>query len=91
MLVCLTEARSALKNTLFESRVDSAFFDQSILSGLDAQRVEFSASVPFERFTALKAMVEKRKRWKRIDSQWSYFEGVIPFCGKAFFKEAKTC
>ncbi len=74
MLACLTEARSALKNTIFESRVDSAFFDQSILSGFDAQRVEFSASVPFERFTTLKAMVENRKRWKRIDSQWSYFE-----------------
>ncbi len=74
MLACFAEARAALKDTLFESRVDSAFFDQSILSGFDAQRVEFSASVPFERFTALKAMVENRNRWKRIDSQWSYFE-----------------
>jgi hypothetical protein len=31
MLACLTKARSALKNTIFESRVDSAFFDQDIL------------------------------------------------------------
>jgi hypothetical protein len=51
-LIGFTEARSALKNTIFESRVDSAFFDQRILSGFDAQRVELSASVPFERFTA---------------------------------------
>jgi hypothetical protein len=74
MLACFAEARAALKDTLFESRVDSAFFNQQILSGLDEQRVHFTASVPFERFTALKAMVENRKHWKRIDSQWSYFE-----------------
>jgi hypothetical protein len=54
--------------------VDSAFFNQQILSGFDDQRVHFTASVAFERFTALKAMVESRKRWKQIDSQWSYFE-----------------
>jgi hypothetical protein len=30
--------------------------------------------MPFERFTALKAMVEQRKRWKKIDNHWSYFE-----------------
>jgi hypothetical protein len=71
---CFTEARAALKDTIFESRVDSAFFNQNILSGFDEHRVEFTASVPFERFTALKAMVENRQRWKKIDSQWSYFE-----------------
>lgn len=74
MRACFTEARAALKGTRFESRVDSAFFNQQILSGFDDQRVEFTASVPFERFTALKALVENRKRWKKIDSQWSYFE-----------------
>jgi Transposase DDE domain group 1 len=74
MLACFTEARAALKNTLFESRVDSAFFNQQVLSGFDDNHVHFTASVPFERFTALKAMVEQRKRWKKMDNQWSYFE-----------------
>jgi hypothetical protein len=74
MRSCFTEARAALKHTIFESRVDSAFFNQSILSGFDEHRVEFTASVPFERFSALKAMVENRRRWKKIDSRWSYFE-----------------
>jgi len=65
MRACFTEARAALPDTIFETRVDSAFFNQSILSGFDEHRVEFSASVPFERFAALKAMVENRKRWKK--------------------------
>jgi len=74
MRACFTEARAALKNTIFESRLDCAFFNQQVLCGFDEQQVNFSASVPFERFTALKAMIEQRKRWHRIDSQWSYFE-----------------
>jgi hypothetical protein len=74
MRACFTEARAVLKNTIFESRVDSAFFNEEVLSGYHRQRVQFSASVPFERFPALKAMVESRRRWKKIDCQWSYFE-----------------
>jgi len=74
MLNCFTQAKSELKNTIFESRVDSAFFNQNILSILAANHVKFTASVPFERFTQLKGIIEQRKRWRTIDKQWSYFE-----------------
>jgi len=74
MLNCFTQAKTQLKNTIFESRVDSAFFNQEILSILAANHVKFSASVPFERFIQLKGIIEQRKRWRRIDKQWSYFE-----------------
>jgi len=74
MLNCFTQAESELKNTIFESRVDSAFFNQDILSILAANHVKFTASVPFERFTQLKGIIEQRKRWRTIDKQWSYFE-----------------
>ena len=74
MLNCFTQAKTQLKNTIFESRVDSAFFNQDILSILAANHVKFSASVPFERFIQLKGIIEQRKRWRRIDRQWSYFE-----------------
>ena len=74
MLDCFTQAKSELKNTIFESRVDSAFFNQDILSILHSSHVKFTASVPFERFTQLKQIIEQRKRWHRIDKQLSYFE-----------------
>jgi hypothetical protein len=74
MLNCFTNAKAALKSTIFESRVDSAFFNQDAFFGFDCNHVKFTASVPFERFPQLKDMIEQRKRWHRIDKQWSYFE-----------------
>ena len=74
MLNCFTDVKAGLKNTIFESRVDSAFFNQDVFSSFDRNYVKFSASVPFERFSQLKDMIEQRKRWHRIDKQWSFFE-----------------
>ena len=74
MLDCFDTTKSELENTILESRMDSAFFNQDILSMLSENNVKFTASVPFERFTALKGIIEKRKRWHKIDNQWSYFE-----------------
>ena len=74
MTACFKEARHHLKGSVFESRMDSAFFNQDILPILDKERITFTASVPFARFTELKTMVEGRKRWRKIDSQWSFFE-----------------
>ena len=74
MLDCFDNAKKELNNTQFESRIDSAFFSKEILSIYDDNHVKFTASVPFERFAQLKDKVENRKRWRRIDKQWSYFE-----------------
>jgi hypothetical protein len=77
MLECFENAKAALKDTIFESRVDSAFFNQEVLSGFNANRVKFTASVPFERFSQLKEMIESasaNNHWHRIDDQWSCFE-----------------
>ena len=74
MMQCFGKAKGELKDTLFESRIDSAFFNEAILSVLDGNYVKFSASVPFARFPQLKEMIEKRKRWRTIDREWSYFE-----------------
>ena len=71
---CFLNAKSQMKNTVLESRMDSAFFNQDILSALSENKIKFSASVPFARFSELKHMVENRKRWYKIDEQWSYFE-----------------
>ena len=74
MMQCFDQLQHQLKGTTFESRMDSAFFSQTVLTIIGANHVKFTASVPFERFTELKAMIEQRKRWRRIDDEWSYFE-----------------
>jgi len=71
---CLGAVRGVLPGARLETRVDSAFFSEEIIEALDAQGVEFTASVPFERLTALKGLVESRQRWHRIDDELSYFE-----------------
>jgi hypothetical protein len=74
MMHCFQKARASLPNTVFESRMDSAFFSQNTLVSLGSSHVKFTASVPFERFAELKSMIEQRNRWRTIDRQWAYFE-----------------
>jgi hypothetical protein len=74
MLMCFENLRAKLQGTTFESRMDSAFFSKKVMSVFDDNQVKFTASVPFERLTELKNKIEQRKRWRRIDNEWSYFE-----------------
>jgi hypothetical protein len=74
MLACIQAVREALPHAAIEVRMDSAFFSDEIISALDAWGVEFTVSVPFERFCELKGMIEGRKRWRRLDVEVSYFE-----------------
>ena len=74
MMDCFKQAKNELKDTIFESRIDSAFFSDKILSIFDGNKIKFTASVPFARFAQLKDMIEHRKRWRTIDGEWSYFE-----------------
>lgn len=71
---CLGAIGDTLPGARLETRMDSAFFSEAIIEALDAAGVEFTASVPFARFTALKGMLESRRRWRRIDDELSYFE-----------------
>ena len=54
--------------------MDSAFFSDEIITALDRIGVEFTVSVPFERFAQLKGMIEGRKRWSRFSGDLSFFE-----------------
>lgn len=60
--------------TTLEGRMDSAFFNQEVLGELDAAGVEFTCSVPFERFPAFKKFIESRRLWEMIDKDWSFFD-----------------
>ena len=71
---CLHSVRSALPRIKTETRIDSAFFNETIAEQLHSTGVEFTISVPFERFIELKGMIEGRKRWRRLNSELSFFE-----------------
>ena len=74
ILACIREIKAILPHCVIEARMDSAFFSDDIVGMLDTEGVEFTISVPFERFTVLKGLIEKRKRWRRLNGQWSFFE-----------------
>lgn len=71
---CISLVRQALPKVRIEVRMDSAFFSDEIVRMLDKARVEFSISVPFERFPVLRGMIESRERWRRGHSEVSFFE-----------------
>ena len=71
---CLSHVRSCLPHAKVETRIDSAFFNEAIAERLHSSGVEFTISVPFERFAALKGLVEGRKRWRPMATGLSYFE-----------------
>ena len=60
---CVKEVRAALPSAQIETRMDSAFFSDEMVSTLEALDAEYTISVPFERFTELKKKVEKRHYW----------------------------
>ena len=74
ILKCVQQVRDRLPGVIIEVRMDSAFFSDEIVTALNEQGVEFTISVPFERFVELKKMIERRQRWSTIDDELSYFE-----------------
>ncbi|TET54681.1 MAG: IS1380 family transposase, partial [Anaerolineales bacterium] len=71
---CIGLIREALPHVIIEVRADSAFFSDELVTLLRDQRVEFTLSVPFERFVELKGMIETRRRWRSFDANRSFFE-----------------
>lgn len=74
ILACIEGIREVLPHASIEVRMDSAFFSDEIIASLEAWGIEFTVTVPFERFVELKRMIEERKRWRRFNDELSYFE-----------------
>jgi Transposase DDE domain group 1 len=66
--------RQALPGVVVEVRMDGAFFSDALVTLLTRLGVEFTISVPFERFAELKGKVETRQRWSSIGEGLDYFE-----------------
>jgi hypothetical protein len=60
---CVEAVRAVLPSAQIETRMDSAFFSDEMVSTLDALGAEYTISVPFERFTELKQKIEERSYW----------------------------
>lgn len=74
---CVAQVRASLPKIRIELRLDSAFFSDEMISGLEELKVEYSISVPFERFAELKKKIEKRNFWWSswgLQESSSYFE-----------------
>lgn len=74
ILACIQAVRQALPGITVEVRMDSAFFSDQMVSALQADGIEFTISVPFERFAELKGVIESRRRWQPISAEVAYFE-----------------
>jgi hypothetical protein len=75
ILDCIRQIRDVLPpKAVIESRMDSAFFSDQVVTLLDINRVEFTQSVPFERFVALKKQIENKVDWIAYDNEHAFFE-----------------
>ena len=73
ILSMVSAVRAALPRAVIEVRCDGAFYSDSILESLEWLGVEYSVSVPFERYANFKSIIEKRKRWKSVDKNLDGF------------------
>lgn len=73
---CVTNMRETGFQGWIETRMDGAHFSEKTCEWLDAEGIEFSVSVPFERFPEVKGKIRDRTRWHVIDDEWSYFEAA---------------
>jgi hypothetical protein len=71
---CITALRTRMPRAVIESRLDSAFFNESVLDLLEELGVEYAIAIPFASYPGLKHRVHRRERWRPIDDDWSYFE-----------------
>ena len=87
ILACIDAVRAVAPHAQIEVRMDSAFFSDDIIEALVDRDVEFTLSVPFERFTELKSTIEQRCRWHRLNAEASYFESSWkPQCWESRFR-----
>ena len=63
---CVMTVQERLPSARLEIRMDSAFFSDAMVQCLEKLGVEYTISVPFERFVVLKERIEKRILWWQV-------------------------
>ena len=70
----IMKIKQELPNAIIESRKDSAFFSEKTVNLLNSEGVEYSISVPVNKFSILKKLMMGKRKWIRINSKWDYAE-----------------
>lgn len=60
-----------------EFRMDGAFFRRDVLEYLERRGAEYAIKIPFYTWVGLKAIIQARRRWKRVNSEVSCFSKVL--------------
>jgi hypothetical protein len=75
----LRQARRQLGAAVtFEFRLDGAFFQRPVLEELARRDVEYAVKVPMFPWLDLRAVVQRCRRWRRVNAQISYFQATVP-------------
>ena len=72
-LVVIQTIRRQLFGFGIRFRADSAFCDPKVISYLLTKHIGFAIKAPFWKLLNLKTAAQHRKKWYRINNQWSYF------------------
>lgn len=71
---CVQIVRSYCPGAIIETRMDGAFFSETLINLLDELGVKYTISVPFERYQTIKCHIEQRRRWRRMREHGQFFE-----------------
>lgn len=66
------------ERTAIEFRLDGAFFLRPVLEALRGLKVEYAVKVPMHQWLGLKGTIAKRRRWRRMNREISYFKMLLP-------------
>ena len=77
---CVGRIKKILPRAVIEVRFDGAFFSEAMVKELEDIGVQYTISVPFERFAELKERIERRSVWwtvGRSSGELDYFERKV--------------
>ncbi len=72
-LVVIQTIRRQLSAFGIRFRADSAFCDPKVINYLLSKHIGFAIKAPFWKLLNLKEAAQQRKKWYRINKQWSFF------------------
>jgi len=66
VIACVSRIREAHSRAHLEVRMDSAFFSDELVGTLEELKVQYTISVPFERFVELKGKIAAATHWQEV-------------------------